>query len=240
MTDLSAAFRAGVQDFVHAPLFGLFFAGIYVLGGLLILGALTVMEMPWMIIPVAVGFPLLCPFVAAGLYEVSRRRLAKEPLAWRSILLTVVQQRHRQLGWMAFVVLFVFWVWMYQVRLLLALFLGFSSFSTIGDFLTVITTTSNGLTFLAVGTALGAALSLLLYALTVTAMPLLMDRDVDFVSAMILSVRTVTTSPLVMIGWGLAIGLSALLALLPGFVGLLVVLPIFGHATWHLYRRAFD
>jgi uncharacterized membrane protein len=106
--DLRAALAAGWSDFVSAPAFGLFFGGIYTLGGLLILLFLTVLKAPWMIIPLAVGFPLIGPFVAVGLYEVSRRRLAGEPLKWKPVLAVVVQQRNRQLGWTAFIVLFIF------------------------------------------------------------------------------------------------------------------------------------
>ncbi|MBN9023187.1 MAG: DUF2189 domain-containing protein, partial [Rhizobiales bacterium] len=200
--DLRAALAAGWADFVTAPQFGLFFGGIYTAGGLLILALLTVLHAPWMIIPVAVGFPLIGPFVAVGLYEVSRRRAAGLPLRWRAILSVVLQQRNRQLGWTAFIVLFVFWVWVYQVRLLIALFLRSSSFASIEGFLTVVATTPQGLLFLAVGTGVGAVLAFVLYATTVITMPLLLDRDLDFVSAMIVSFQTIHRSPKAMIAWG--------------------------------------
>ena len=117
--DVLFALKAGGADFLRAPWFGLFFGGIYAAGGLLILASLTLFDMPWMILPVAIGFPLVGPFVAVGLYEVSRRLAAGQPLQWRGVLLTVFRQRDRQIGWMAFVVLFIFWIWIYQVRLLL-------------------------------------------------------------------------------------------------------------------------
>jgi uncharacterized membrane protein len=238
--DLRAALAAGWSDFVNAPAFGLFFGGIYVVGGLLILAFFTVLKTPWMIIPVAVGFPLIGPFVAVGLYEVSRRRLAGESLKWKPILSVVFQQRHRQLGWTAFIVLFIFWIWIYQVRLLIALFLQSRNFSSIDGFITVLTTTQSGLTFLAVGTLVGAVLAFVLYATTVITMPLLLDRDIDFISAMIVSFTTIQRSPRTMIAWGAFIALLTLIALAPAFLGLLVVLPVLGHATWHLYVRAVD
>lgn len=238
--DLRAALAAGWSDFVHAPSFGLFFGGIYVAGGLLILAFLTVLDAPWMIIPLAVGFPLIGPFVAVGLYEVSRRRLAGEPLRWRPVLSVVFEQRNRQLGWTAFIVLFIFWIWIYQVRLLLALFLRSRNFSSIDGFISVLTTTPDGLAFLAVGTCVGAFLAFVLYATTVITMPLLLDRDLDFISAMIVSFKTIQRSPRTMIAWGLFIALLTLVALAPAFLGLLIVLPVLGHATWHLYVRAVD
>lgn len=227
-----------MADFLRAPLFGLFFGGVYVVGGLFILAALWQFDMPWMIIPVAIGFPLVGPFIAVGLYEISRRLTNNEPLEWRAILSVMLRQRERQLGWMAFVVLFVFWIWIYQVRLLLALFLGFKSFSSIGAFLTIVTTTPEGMTFLAVGTIVGAVLALVLFSITVISIPLLLDREIDFVSAIITSVRVVLRNPVTMLGWGIVVTWLAIAAMVPAFIGLLFVLPILGHATWHLYGRA--
>ena len=238
--DLRASLAAGWDDFVNAPAFGLFFGGIFTAAGLLILAFLTVFHTPWMIIPLAVGFPLVGPFVAVGLYEVSQRRLAGEPLAWRPILSVVLRQRNRQLGWTAFIVLFIFWIWIYQVRLLLALFLRGESFSSIEGFLAVLTTTPDGLLFLAVGTCVGGVLASVLYATTVITMPLLLDRDLDVVSAMIVSFQAIQKSPRAMIAWGILIAVLTLVALVPAFLGLLVVLPVLGHATWHLYVRAVD
>ena len=130
LDDVTASLKEGWADFRAYPEFGLFFGAIYMLGGWLILGFLTSIGSPWMIIPLAIGFPLLGPFVAVGLYEVSRRRRVGEPVTAKGVLAQVFYQRERQLGWMAFVVMFIFWVWVYQVRLLLALFLGFKSFSS--------------------------------------------------------------------------------------------------------------
>lgn len=238
MADVAAALRSGVADFIRAPLFGLFFGSFYAIGGLLILAALTVFETSWMIIPIAIGFPLVGPFIAVGLYEVSRTLASGEILHWNKVLLVVVRQRERQLGWMAFVVLFIFWIWIYQVRLLLALFFGFKTFSSVGDFLTLITTSTEGLGFLFTGTLVGAFLAFVLFSSTVIAMPLLLDRDIDFVSAMITSFKTVFQNPVPMLSWGVIVTVLAMIALLPAFMGLIIILPILGHATWHLFTKA--
>jgi len=240
MSDIAAALKAGLKDFIRAPWFGLFFGGIYAGGGLLILASLNVFNMPWMILPIAIGFPLIGPFVAVGLYEVSRRLATGQALRWSEVLLVIFRQRERQLGWMAFVVLFIFWIWIYQVRLLVALFLGFKSFSGIGAFVEIVTTTPEGLGFLGVGTLIGALLAFILFSATVIAMPLLLDRDLDFISAMIVSFKTVFKSPVAMLGWGVTVTVLAVLAMLPAFIGLMVVLPVLGHATWHVYVSAID
>jgi uncharacterized membrane protein len=98
-------------------------------------------------------------------------------------------------------------------------------------------TTNEGLLFLAIGNAVGAALSLILFSLTVVSFPLLLDRDVDFVTAMITSVRAVVTSPLPMISWAALIVILLAVSAMPYFLGLVVTLPVLGHTTWHLYRR---
>ncbi len=237
LADVKAALREGWKDFARHPLFGLFFGGIYALGGLFIVVMLSFYHQPWMIIPIAIGFPLIGPFVAVGLYEVSRRNESGLPITWRGILAEVFRQRERQLSWMAFVVLFVFWVWIYQVRLLLALFLGFKISASLPVFVEVVTTTPEGLLFLAVGTIVGAVIATALFSVTVISMPLLLDRDIDFVTAMITSVRAVVENPVAMLGFGVIVAAAAILAMVPLFAGLLVALPVLGHATWHLYRR---
>jgi uncharacterized membrane protein len=139
---------------------------------------------------------------------------------------------------MAFVTLFFFVVWMYQVRLLIALLIGLNaSFSSLQEFLTVVLTTDEGRLFLLIGNLEGAMLSLILFSLTVVSFPLLLDRDVDFVTAMVTSVRAVVTSPLPMIGWAAVIVMLLIVSVMPYFLGLVVTVPVLGHATWHLYRR---
>ena len=238
IADITTALRLGVRDAIRAPTYGLFFGGVFAAGGIAMYALLVTYDAPWLIIPIAIGFPLIGPFAAAGLYEVSRRLAAGEPLTWRSVLVTVFRQRERQLGWMAFVVLFVFWIWLYQTRILLAVFMGFSASSSLEKFSQAVVTTQNGLTFLAVGTLVGLTLALVLFSLTVFAMPMLLDTEVDFVTAMIESARAVLASPLPMLGWGVVVTTMTMIAMVPLFLGLIVVLPVLGHATWHLYALA--
>ena len=234
-TDIAEALGQGLRDFQAAPLYGLAFGALYAGGGIAILLSLTAFGMVYLAYPLAAGFALIGPFVAIGLYEVSRRREAGQTLSIRGIWSTV--KSRGEIGWMAFVTLFVFVIWMYQVRLLIALLIGLNaSFSSLREFVTVVLTTNEGLLFLAIGNAVGAALSLILFSLTVVSFPLLLERDVDFVTAMITSVRAVVTSPVPMIGWAAIIVVLLIVSAMPYFLGLLVTLPVLGHATWHLYR----
>jgi uncharacterized membrane protein len=234
--DIAEALAEGLRDFQALPLYGLCFGALYAAGGIAMLLCLTAFGMLYLVYPLAAGFALIGPFVAIGLYEVSRRRERGEPVSFAAIWQAV--RSRSEIGWMAFVTLFVFVVWMYQVRLLIALLLGLNaSFASLHEFITAVLTTNEGLMFLAIGNAVGAALSLILFSLTVVSFPLLLDRDVDFVTAMVTSVRAVVTSPVPMVSWAAIIVLLLIVSALPYFLGLVVTLPVLGHATWHLYRR---
>lgn len=234
--DIAEALVQGLRDFQAAPRYGLAFGAMYAIGGILIVASVTALRMTYLAYPLAAGFALIGPFVAVGLYEVSRRRETGQPLSFAAIWAAMISRR--EIGWMAFVTLFIFIMWMYQVRFLMALFLGLNaSFSSLPQFITVVLTTNEGLLFLMVGNVIGAVLSLILFSLTVVSFPLLLDRDVDFVTAMITSVRAVAASPLPMIGWAAIIVMLLIVSVIPFFLGLLVTLPVLGHATWHLYRR---
>ena len=234
--DLSHALRAGLADFARAPGYGLFFAGVYVAGGWLLIWALKAAGQVWWTIPISLGFPLLAPFAAVGLYEVSRRLEAGEALDWAGVLGVVIRQKDRQIAFAAAVIVIFFLFWNFIGHMIFALFLGLRAMTNISTSLEMYLT-SDGLAMLAVGSAVGGTFALILFATQVITLPLLLDREVDFVTAMITSVGTVTASPLVMLGWGAGIGGALILGMVPGFLGLLVVLPVLGHASWHLYRR---
>ncbi len=238
--ELEKALSRGIADFIAKPRFGLVIGAACAFFGIAIVACISWLNIPWMIYPFAIGFPLVGPFLAVGLYEVSRRLQAGESVTWNAVVSRMWIQRGRELSWMAFVVLFVIWMWVYQVRLLMALFLGRMSFSSLPGFIELITTTSAGLWFLGVGHIVGAALAIILFSITVISIPILMDRELDMVTAMITSVKVVLASPVVMIGWGLAVTLLVIIASLPLFLGLIIVLPILGHTTWHIYKTTVE
>jgi uncharacterized membrane protein len=233
--ELLAALRAGARDFRDAPAFGVFFATFYVAVGLglTLLGASTFI---WTLV-LALGFPLVAPFAAVGLYEVSRRLEAGEPLVWGDILGVVVREKDRQIPWIGAILVIVFMFWSFFAHMLFALFMGLSTLTNISSSWEALLTPA-GLTMLAVQVAVGGAVAFLVFSLTVVSLPLLLDREVDFVSAMLLSMRTVAANLAVMLLWAAIIAGLVFAGMLPYFLGLFVVLPILGHATWHLYRRA--
>ncbi len=237
MQDLRAALSAGWTDFRKAPMFGLFFAAVYVAGGWLIVYALTATGQIWWTLPAAAGFPILGPFIACGLYEVSRRLEEAEPLSWSAILGVIFRQKDRQIPSIAAVIVVFFLFWNFLAHMIFALFLGLQAMTNISTSFDVFLT-GNGLMMLAVGTLVGAGFAGVLFSLSVVSLPLLLDREIDFVTAMITSVSVVLTNPRVMLVWGLFIAALLFLGMAMWFLGLFIVLPVLGHATWHLYRRA--
>ena len=235
--DVKAAMRAGLRDMIARPGLSLLFGLVYALLGALLIAGLVVFDQIWIAIAVAVGFPLVAPFLAAGLYEMSRRLGRGEAFSASDIFLVIFTQKRREFRWMSFVVLFVFWIWAYQIRLVLALTIHYKHFRSLEDLLVGVFTTSGGASFLVIGTLIGAFLATVLFSVTVIAMPLLLDRDVDFVTAMITSVRAVLASPVVMLGWGAAVGALTLAAVATALLGVIFVFPFLGHTTWHLYGR---
>jgi uncharacterized membrane protein len=233
--ELRAVLRAGVDDFRRAPQFGLFFSATYVLGGFLMVW-LGAGHVTWTL-ATSLGFPLAAPFAAVGLYEVSRRLERGQPLVWREVLGVVWMERRRQLPWMGAIIVIYFLFWTFLAHMIFALFMGLSAMTNISSSWEAFLTQA-GLTMIAVQFLVGGVLAFLLFSMTVVSLPLLLEKEVDFVSAMILSIRTVSENLVVMGLWAMIIAVMTLIALVPWFLGLVVVLPVLGHATWHLYRRA--
>lgn len=239
LADLRHALADGWRDFRRAPVFGLVIAGMFVLGGIVIYLQLTVWQSPWMILPLAVGFPLIGPFVVVGLYEVSNQLEAGQRPDWNTVISRIFRQKDRQIPSIAFIVTFFFGIWFYLAHLVFALFFGLSAMTNISSSYQLLYS-QQGLAMLAVGTLVGGALALVLFSISVVSIPLVVDREVDFVTAMITSVASVARNFAVMLVWAALIGVMTVLAMLPMFLGLLIVLPVLGHATWHLYRRLLE
>lgn len=233
--DLSAALSAGWADFKAMPVYGLSFALIYVLAGLaLYFGTVSQGQVVWFL-AAAAGFPILAPFAAVGIYEVSRRREAGQAVDWPGVLGALRGQGNGQLLMMATTVLIVFGFWVIFAFGVYAIFFGHAG---IGGQTHDMLVSGQGIAMLAIGTVVGALIALALFSITVVSLPMLLDRDVDFVTAIIASLEVVRLNRATMMKWAVLIAVVLFLSMIPLFLGLLIALPVLGHATWHLYRRA--
>lgn len=232
--DLWAALAAGWRDYRAHPLFGLFFASIYVGAGIFLYIALFNWgELMWLT-PVAAGFPLLAPFTAVGLYEISRRREEGLPISWPVILGALRGRGEGQLLMMGGFIFVGFTFWIIVAHGIFAIFLAESG---VGSESMALFSTTAGLMMLLVGGVVGGLMALAFYAITVMSLPMLVDRDVDFITAIIVSLAAMRSNRTVLLAWAFLIAVCLFVAMAPLFLGLMIVLPVFGHATWHLYRR---
>lgn len=232
--DLASALKDGLRDFLEYPQFGLFFAAIYVCAGIAITYALATWNAVAWLIPAAAGFPLIAPFVAVGLYEVSRRREIGLPMNWRCVLGALRGHGDDQIISMGVIVFVAFGFWLMVAHGIFAIFLAESG---IGAESLAIFETTSGVLMLAIGTLTGGLMALAFYSITVISLPMLVDHEVDFLTAIIVSVGAIRSNRFVLLVWALVIAVVLALAIVPLFLGLLVALPVLAHATWHLYRR---
>ncbi len=226
---------AGWRDLWTYPGVSLTYGVVFAVGAVLMAIGTTQAGVQSIILALFGGFLLVGPLVAVGLYEVSRRIEAGEPVTLATALKKSFQPEG-QLGFMGVVLLLIFMVWMQVAFLLFMLFTGGSAFPPPSQFMQMLFFTEHGLGLLIVGTLAGALLAFFTFSVSVVSVPLLMVRDVDVATAISTSFHAVRRNPRPMLLWAGLIAGFVVLGVLTMCAGLVVVFPLMGHATWHAYK----
>lgn len=234
--DITAALREGADDFRAMPAFGMTIGLFFALGGIAIVTLTIMFDMVVLAFPMLAGFALIGPFAAMGLYEGSRRRDMGQKVGIGDLFSVRRATTTPNIFFLGFILLFALFVWTRIALLLYALFFGLQPLS-LGSMLTAMFTTVNGFTFLLIGNAVGAAFAFLVFSITVVSFPYMLEKDVDPVTAVALSVSAVAKNVVPLAGWALFVAAALAASWAPFFLGLIVVLPVLGHATWRLYKR---
>lgn len=225
----------GWNDLARAPALSIGYGVAILAGGALILYALWRTGMSSMI-PVAFGvFALVGPILATGLYEISRRLGAGEPLT-PSAIVFVKTKSPRQIALIGFFLMFAVLVWLRVAMLLYALFSS-ASYLPLDDFLAFAISTPEGLSMLVIGALVGGGIAFSIYLLTVVSIPMLMNEETDAFSAIAAGVNAFRAHPATMALWAWLIAIITAAGVATFFVGLAVAFPLLGHASWHAYKE---
>jgi len=235
--DLKDVLARGFSDFSAMPTHAVFLCLIYPIVGL-ILARLTIgYDILSLLFPLAAGFALIGPFAALGFYELSRQREQGLNPSWQAAFDVLHAPSRGAIAALGFLLLAIFVFWVAVAQTIYIANFGYEPAASIPDFLHHVLTTPAGKMLIIVGNGIGFLFAVAVLIISVVSFPLLLDRDVGAVEAVLTSVRAVAANPVPMAAWGLIVAVLLVIGALPFFVGLAVVVPVLGHATWHLYRK---
>lgn len=240
ISDLFDALRRGIDDFMVKPSHIVFLCLIYPIVGVFLAAWTSGANALPLLFPLVSGFALIGPFAAIGLYEISRRRERGMDTSWRHAFDVRKSPALPAIGAVGGMLFVIFLAWLLTAQAFYENLFGRIPPESVGAFISEIYSTERGWTLIIVGHAIGFVFAVLVLCTTVIAFPLLLDRDVGAYEAVHASVRTVLTNPVPMAVWGLMVTVGLMIGSLPLFAGLAIVLPVFGHATWHLYRKVVE
>ncbi len=237
-SDCFAALKEGFADFLAMPTHAAFVGIFYGLAGIVLAALSSFASALHLVFPMAAGFALLGPFFAVGLYELSRRREAGLAASWRDAFAVFRSPALPSVIMLGLFLLALFALWIGTAQYLYTALYGPKPPAAAGPFLQDVLTTSRGWTLIVVGCAVGFCFAALSLMISVVSFPLMLDRDVGLAPAIVASTRLTRDNPGPVALWGAIVAAALVLGSLPLFIGLAVVMPVLGHATWRLYRRA--
>ena len=241
-SDLYYALTRGYDDFAAFPSYAVFLCVIYPLLGILLIGltlgnSLALLPLAF---PMAAGFTLVGPLAAIGLYELSRRREAGLDSSPSHVFDVLHSPSLGAIIALSVLLMAIYLIWLVVAYALYIVIFGYSAPASIGQFITDLLTTPRGWTLIIARWGIGFLFAALVLSISAISFPLLLDCDVGAAVAMQTSLRVMAANPLPMALWGLIVAALLVIGSIPFFVGLTVVMPVLGHATWHLYRRTVE
>jgi uncharacterized membrane protein len=237
VADLRDVLRKGFEDFGAYRTDVIFLCLIYPVAGLVLSRLVVGYDMLPLLFPLISGFTLIAPFFAVGLYEMSRRRELGIDSGWADAFGVASSPALGAIVAMGLMLAALFALWLFAAHFIYILTLGPEAPTSLTTFTHDIFTTPQGWTMIVVGVAVGFLFALVAATISVVSFPLLLDRDVGVTTAITTSIRVVRANPGIMALWGLVIATSMIVGAIPLLLGLAIVLPVLGHATWHLYRK---
>jgi uncharacterized membrane protein len=241
LPDLRLALHRGVEDFLATPTQLIFLCVLYPIVGLVVARMMSGGDTLDLLFPLVAGLSLVGPVAAVGLYEISRRREAGKPASWLNAFDVLRDPAFLSIAGVGLLLTVVFVAWLAAARAVFGLTIGAVP-DSFGALAHAVFQTSEGHRLILLGNLVGFGFAVLVLVLTVVSVPMLLDRNVPVATALQTSVRACVANPVPMAAWGLIVVGLLVLGSLPAFigpvfVGLAVVMPVLGHATWHLYRR---
>ena len=237
LSDLKEVLTRGVGDFGAYRTDVMFLCIIYPLAGLVLVWAAFDYNLLPLVFPLAFGFALIGPVAAVGLYEMSRRREEGVDISWADAFGVMRAPAFGAIVALGLVLLAIFLVWLAAAYGVYAMTLGPEPPVSIGGFLGAVFTTGAGWAMIAIGMGIGALFAALVLMISVISFPMLLDRDVGLYVPVVTSINAVLTNPGPMVAWGLIVAAGLVIGSIPVLLGLVFVMPVLGHATWHLYRK---
>jgi uncharacterized membrane protein len=237
LADLQDALARGLGDLGAYRSDVIFLCIIYPLTGLVLAWLAFGYELLPLVFPLASGFALLGPVAAVGLYEISRRREQGDDITWADAFGVVRAPAFGAVVVLGLVLLAIFLLWLAAAYAIYLVTLGPEAPAGVGPFVRDVFTTGAGWAMIVLGVGVGFLFAVLVLTISVVSFPLLLDRDVGLLTAVATSVRAVMVNPGPMAAWGLIVAGGLVLGSIPALLGLIIVMPVLGHATWHLYRK---
>jgi uncharacterized membrane protein len=236
--DLKVALTKGFDDFIAMPTYAIFLCGIYPLIGLVLARFAFGYSILPLVYPLVMGFALVGPLAALGLYELSRRREQGQDVSVTHAFDVLQSSSIGAIAAIGFLLIMIFGVWLAVADVIYVSYFGYAAPGSLQQFLHDAIATQNGRNLIIVGNLVGFCFAVVVLTISVVSFPLLLDRDVGAAVALWTSIRVVAKNPITMAAWGFIVAALLVTGSLPFFLGLTIVVPVLGHATWHLYRKA--